>query len=266
MNNIKVGNWHLLKGAETLITFESLETYYDERYNKPKNDHEALVVLWTVYKKEMKHFDATIKDGIAETYREMKSKGIPAFYWFLEAIHRTSKKKQIKHSYSYIVGMLRNWVLYGFGNTMTSEEEEVFTFFAEMADVEMSNDARHAVSALMGKYGSFKLMRVMHQLAAVDKGVLMADMLNRMMIERFGGVAPALPPSPSDFVSPAIEEVSSSSEVVSYKDEESQNEAIKEKKKYHISTPAELKKKLNATIKFLKDKKKQQVLVKSVKC
>ncbi|MCY9737469.1 hypothetical protein M5X17_27590 [Paenibacillus alvei] len=168
------------------LTFYSLKEYYDAKYHKPNNDVEAIEQIIEVYNNEMKISPTqSIKDGISEIYRELLGKGLPAYYWLLEAVHRTAKKNEDKRTFGYIVGTIRNWTLYGFGNTLTGEEEEIFDYFTELTGLNITKDSRLMITSYMGTYGALKLMRTMPELKDVDISVIVAEILGRVMKEKY---------------------------------------------------------------------------------
>jgi len=163
----------------------NLFDYYNQKYPLPKNDVEAINTIIRVYQTEIGDCNEKIGEGIGEIYRELLGKGQPAYYWFLEAIHRTSKKKEEKRSFGYIVGTLRNWSLYGFGNTLTGEEEEVYDFFMEVTGTQLTSESRKFISHLMGTYGALKLMRSIAALREVDASLMYAELLRRVTAEKY---------------------------------------------------------------------------------
>lgn len=167
------------------LTFNNLRDYYDKQYSIPSTDSEAIKIILEVYEKEMGNITPAIKNGISEVYRELLGKGLPSYYWMLEAIHRTSKKKESKKSFPYIVGTLRNWSLYGFGNTLTNEEEEIYDYFTEITGLKITPDSRLLLSSIMGTFGAFKLMRTLPELKNIDLSVIVVEMLGRLMKEKY---------------------------------------------------------------------------------
>lgn len=164
---------------------KNLRDYYDTKYQQPKSDNEAILTIIKVYQTEMNDYSEKIGEGIHEVYRELLGKGLPSYYWLLEAIHRTSKKIEAKRSFGYIVGTLRNWSLYGFGNTVSDEEEEIFDFFKEVTGVELTGNSRKMISSLMGNFGAFKVMRSISGLKDNDVSVIFAEILGKAMMEKY---------------------------------------------------------------------------------
>lgn len=167
------------------FTYNNLRDYYDSRYTRPKSDSEAIETIANVYQETMGNLTPSTKTGIAEVYRELLGKGLPSYYWMLEAIHRTSKKRESKKSFPYIVGTLRNWALYGFGNTLTNEEEEIYDYFTEITGLKITPDSRKLLSSIIGTFGAFKLMRTMPELKDVDMSLVIVEMLGRVMREKY---------------------------------------------------------------------------------
>lgn len=168
----------------------NLRDYYNSKYDQPKSDSEAILTLIKVYQTEMGEYTEKIGDGIGEVYRELLSKGLPSYYWILESIHRTAKKKEEKRHFGYMIGTLRNWSLYGFGKTLTDEEEEIYDFFKEVTCIELSSNARILISSLVGNYGALKVMRSISNLKDTDASTIFAEILGRSMIERYAESIP----------------------------------------------------------------------------
>lgn len=163
----------------------SLKASYDKEFGVPTDDESAISTVVALYKREMPDFVSDTRERIAENYREMLGKGLPAYYWFIEAIRRTSKKQQVEKKHlGYVIGALRRWSIYGFGATKNSEEEEIFEYFAELTNLSMSHEARKSLAALLGRYGAIKVLRNMATLD-VDLSLLFMEHLGRKMFGRY---------------------------------------------------------------------------------
>lgn len=142
-----------------------INQYYEKRYGTPKNDQEALDTLARVYQELFKEDPPQeIKDGIAEYYRLLQCRGLPAYSWILEALHVTSKKEDGKRNFSYAVGMLRMWMRYGFGHIPNQEEDDVVDYFEEVTGQEVTIQARRVIQQLLGEYGCIKTTKAIAEL------------------------------------------------------------------------------------------------------
>lgn len=148
---------------------EVLNDYYVKRYGKPKDDDEAVQMLCKIFKELMGYNFLTqeVQDGIAEYYKILKTRELPAFEWMIEAFHAASRKSPEKRNFPYVIGMLRTWMKYGFGHVPSQEEEDVIDYLEEVIRQPVSPDARHIIQHLMGTYGAIKVTRM---IAALDKG------------------------------------------------------------------------------------------------
>lgn len=151
-------------------TQATLIEHYAEKYGTPANDEEAIKQLCIIYRELMNVvvMSKDVSDGIGEYYRLINHRDLPAFEWILEAIHVTSKKSQEKRNFKYIVGMLRQWLKYGFGHIPNSEEAEVIDYFEEVIGTGISAEARSVIENLMGRYGAIKVTRMIGSLDSSD--------------------------------------------------------------------------------------------------
>lgn len=142
-----------------------MNEYYIRKYGKPESENDAIKKLCSIYK-DLFGEEPTqeIKEGIAEYYRILVGRDLPAFSWILEALHVTSKKDASKKNFPYVVGMLRTWMKYGFGHIPNQEEEDLVEHFKEITGQEMSYQARRVLRNLMGKYGCVKVAIMLSEL------------------------------------------------------------------------------------------------------
>lgn len=168
----------------------SMKEHYVNRYGEPPmEDEKAIEKLHEIYGHLMKEgFNQSIKEGIAEYYRLLQARDLPAYYWLMEAFHVTSKKRQEKRTFAYVVGMIRTWMKYGFGHLPSEEETEIVNYFEEVTGHEVSNEARTVIQHMMGTYGIIKLTKAITNLNR-DKNVpyLVALKLKDLLNENVAG-------------------------------------------------------------------------------
>lgn len=166
-------------------TQSTLIEHYTEKYGKPKTDEDSIRQLCIIYRDLMNVvvLSKDVSDGIGEYYRVINHRGLPAFEWVLEAIHVTSKKSQEKRNFKYIVGMLRQWLKYGFGHIPNAEETEIMEYFEEIIGDNISIDARSVIENLMGTYGAIKVTRMIGSLETdgIDVSLVKANLLKDLM-------------------------------------------------------------------------------------
>jgi hypothetical protein len=171
----------------TIDEIKQLETYYEKEYGKPKDDNDAIEILQRVYRNKVRHSISTIeiRQGIAEYYRVLATKGLPAFVWMLEAIHSLAKKNPNKQTFPYMIGMIRQWMIHGFGHMPSQEEDEVTNYFLEITCLpEASVNAKRIIKNLMGTYGIVKLTRSIGELndgMSLDLSLLFAEQLKNAL-------------------------------------------------------------------------------------
>lgn len=166
-------------------SLNNIRLHYDTMYGKPTDHLDAIDKINQAYNELMNDASSKSEDGIAELYRELDGKNLPAYYWILEAIHRVSKKRIEKRNIRYLVGMVRNWSLYGFGNTSTSDEEEVFNYFRELSGVDLNEYSRKILTSLMRRFGVIKTMRLMSYIQEVDVSSYLAEVLALRMVKTY---------------------------------------------------------------------------------
>jgi hypothetical protein len=169
----------------------SLEEYYYKLYGMPKNDNEAVQKLTKTYQKLMKRSQLTpeVTQGIAEQYRILNNKNLPAFIWMMEAFHMLSKKSISKQTFPYAVGMLRQWAVNGFGYMPKPEDEEVFNYFLDVTRLaEASIESKKVLCKLMAEYGVVKLTRVIGEFKrdTIDISKVFVDILGEAIKNKFG--------------------------------------------------------------------------------
>lgn len=137
-----------------------MSDYYKEKYGQPRTDNEAINKLLQVYKDL---FDVVpnkeVKEGLAEYYRILQNRDLPAYLWILESLHVTSKKGEDKRNFSYCVGILRQWMKYGFGHIPNQVEDELADYFSELFGTELEGEGRLILQNLMGSYSVVKVTK-----------------------------------------------------------------------------------------------------------
>lgn len=167
---------------------ELLPAYIEEQYGLPKTDEEAIYLLQEIFQEQLKKSFLTMsdKEAIAEQYNLLIARGLPAFSWMAQAIHMASKKEAQKQNFRYIVGMLRQWMKWGFGHIPNEEENELADYFEEVTTLPISPDARQVLKTLMGEYGGIRVARMMPRLQdSEDLSLFMAKALSNILQERY---------------------------------------------------------------------------------
>ncbi len=177
---------HIHESKETQT--QSLKDFYLEKYGTPKNDLEAIKMLCLIYKDLIGNPSVEVTEGIAEYYRLITSRGLPAFYWLVEAFHVISKKAKEKQTMPYIIGMLRSWMKHGFGHIPSSEEEDVVNYVQEVVGTELSSDARNMIQTLLGTYGAVKCAIATSELKDCDVTYYMVLSLKDVLNKKFGEI------------------------------------------------------------------------------
>lgn len=177
-------------------TTEGLRSTYFEIYGTPKDDADAIGTICDVFKERITNGTISMetKEGIGEYYRLLQERDLPAFEWIMEAVHVVSKKNPDKHTFAYIIGILRDWMKYGFGHMPSDEERELLDYFCEITGLQESDitlEAHRIMQKTMGEYGAMKMMRLMPVLkeeVSMDWSRVKAMALREKLEERFGCV------------------------------------------------------------------------------
>lgn len=165
----------------------SMSLYYSEKYGMPKTDKDGINKLVSMYRELFEEIPSqSIKEGIAEYYRNLSNRDLPAYLWIAEALHATSKKDVSKRSFQYCIGILRSWMKNGFGHIPNQEEDELVAYFEEMTGQCVTPKARRILQNLMGQYGLIKVTRMMGGLKQeLDLSTIYMSMLSESMNEKY---------------------------------------------------------------------------------
>lgn len=165
---------------------QNLTEVYEKRYVKPSSDVSAIAALGDIFRDLIGECTIEVRDGIGEYYRILMNRGLPAFEWLLEAFHVASKKDDQKRNFRYVVGMVRQWMKFGFGHIPSEEEQEVITYFEEVTGSEVTAQTRLLLQNLMGNYGAIKVTRMIGSLERDhDFSLLIASVLKNTMEDKF---------------------------------------------------------------------------------
>jgi hypothetical protein len=165
---------------------QSLADFYCERYGTPKSDMEALKILHQAYTDLIGVPTPDVNEAIAEYYRLITARDLPAFYWLIESFHVVSKKDTGKQTMAYTIGILRSWLKFGFGHIPSSEEDDVLAYIQEKLGVRLSQDAQKVVQSLLGNYGAVKCTIGVAELKEGDYSYFVALTLKNVLENRFG--------------------------------------------------------------------------------
>jgi hypothetical protein len=167
---------------------KSLQQHYFDKYGAPTNDLEATALLNTIYSELISPLTPEVAEGIAEYYRIISTRGLPAFHWLVESFHMVSKKARSKQTFPYVVGMLRSWMKFGFGHVPNSEETDVVSFLEEVTEVEVSVNARRVIQNLLGTFGAIKCAICIPELKGMDFSYYVALSLKDVLEKKYGAV------------------------------------------------------------------------------
>jgi hypothetical protein len=248
----------------------SLKEHYQKIYGEPpKSDADCIGELCRIFQEVMRHQFLTyqLREGIAEQYRLLKSDGIEAYYWMIEAFHVTSKKNLDKRHFKYVVGMLRNWKRYGFGYMPTQEESELVEYLEEELGIDLSTESRRLLKNYIIAYGSIKTTRMIGELQNNDTSYPMTVFLGELLKNKFGSrvlkdeehhniINSSFKKTLSNFINQndQLEElVVTDLEVVNQDNTDQQNDIDKPKENNLKETRNKERKKTNVTIKIKKN-------------
>lgn len=170
-------------------TEETLKEYYGKKYGTPKNGVEAIELLTSIFKDlmDMPELTLEVSEGIGEYFRILENRGLPGYEWMLEAFHVTAKKSYEKRNFNYVVGMLRQWMKWGFGHIPSQQEEDIVDYFEEVISEEVNPEARSVIHNLMGTFGAIKVTRMIGKIEKeINLPYIKALLLKDLMEEKFG--------------------------------------------------------------------------------
>ena len=162
--------------------------YIRKNYGIPKTDNEAITALYKMYQDLYGEnvLTTVIEQGIEEQYFLIKSRGLPAYSWMAQAFHIVSKKSGEKRTFRYIVGMLRQWLKWGYGHLPSDEEEEIIDYFEEVTNESVNMESRDIIKKLMGQYGAIKVTRSIGDFKCGEtKTKFFAMILEQIMKEKY---------------------------------------------------------------------------------
>lgn len=165
----------------------TMSQHYINKYGEPKDNYDATYLLVSVYE-ELLEETATqeVRDGIAQYYKMLSNRELPAYEWILECLAITSKKEKSKRNFAYCVGMLRSWMTYGFGHIPNQEEDELVDYFQEVTGFAVNYKSRRILQSLMGKYGVIKITKMIGALKDdEEKSLVMMLHLQALMEKKF---------------------------------------------------------------------------------
>ncbi|MDH6674265.1 hypothetical protein M2277_004957 [Paenibacillus sp. LBL] len=165
---------------ETQLDIQAWQKYYDNKYGRPNDEGQEIDILTKVYRRFFPRMTIAEGEGIAEYYRSLKAKGLPAYLWMQEAIHVLSKKHRNKQSFRYFVGILRHWTLYGFGHIQSEEEDDIIEYFMECSKLnseEVSAHSRSRLRNILGSYGVVTLSKILNEVSNMDKSRIFVDLI-----------------------------------------------------------------------------------------
>lgn len=128
-------------------------------------------------------------EGLQEYWNMLEGRDLDAYVWLHEAITIASKKNSDKRHFQYIVGMLRNWIKFGFGNIPSDEERNLLIQVEEkLGDITLSDKARTVFYRMMGNYGCIRTLVALFQtdIPEVDMAYLYALQVEKYLQAQFG--------------------------------------------------------------------------------
>lgn len=136
---------------------------------KPTNTVEELSIIKEIYVERINSNASTGElEALEEYYRLVQQKELDAFEWLVEALYVVSKKDNSKRNVPYLAGMIRKWLVYGFGYIPTKEEEVLVGFIEQDFGVKMSYHSRTILQNLMATYGVIELTRAISKSDDLD--------------------------------------------------------------------------------------------------
>lgn len=165
----------------------AIKARYEQEYPLPASHKEAVALLIEVYEKfalkdGLPLLNESQKQGMGEYYGVFVNAGAP-FYILLEAIYRHSHKHPHKRSFEYLVGMLKNWRVYGVCNDPTSEQRSVQSYF-ESRGLFLSQEQHDEIGGYLTNFGGFNL-------GVVLGGIVLENFAEQVMIRLRESIEPS---------------------------------------------------------------------------
>ncbi|MGG1263883.1 hypothetical protein [Brevibacillus laterosporus] len=173
-----------------------LKQTYDERHGlKPESDYDCIRKLHAIYASVMgiERMSQEEKDGIADYYRRIRQKGVPAYYWLIDAIYITSRKGEGKKKFEYLIGILKKWMKYGYGFVPSDEENEIVDYFEEIVGEDLEDSHRYIMGELITGYGAVAVTRMIGSLDHHSKSYAYLTLLRDLLESRYATKKPHMP-------------------------------------------------------------------------
>lgn len=126
----------------------------------PKDVKNEMEIIADIYRERINNNPSQGEiEALGEYHRMVDGRKLDGFEWVVEAIMVTSKKEPAKRNIPYFAGMIRKWLVHGFGYIPTQEEEMVAQFIEDDFGITLNRHARNILQEVLGKYGALALTR-----------------------------------------------------------------------------------------------------------
>lgn len=159
-----------------------------EAYPAPQDDVVAVSTIVDLIRQQLgEKLDERQISSVNDYFHSIKIKGEPAYHWFLEALYKTSRKRDHeKRIFRYMMGIIKRWITEGYGNMPAKDELEVIDYFSEIVGVPAKPEAVGNIRDLIAKYGVAKCMRILGGLGNKDITYAMSLVFGQMLEDKYG--------------------------------------------------------------------------------
>jgi hypothetical protein len=156
------------KGSEQVVSVNAMGDAFERAgvvpLPKPGNYVKDIKGIFALFKDRLGVPDENTKMRLEQYWKDLETKGQPAFERLQEAICITSSKTRAEQrTIAYVIGIIKQWQEYGYGNNLTDEQKKVIMIFEKKIGMPLTLPARGTMLKLFATYGIVDVMTVMFQ-------------------------------------------------------------------------------------------------------
>lgn len=170
----------------TLSQVKSAYTRAKEKIEKvnPNDDEKQITNIINYYKRKITQYTQPQEEnGIRELYFWLKTRGVDQYKYLIDAIEVFSRKGGDKKStFGYLVNIVRNWAMFGYGYMPTKEDSMIFDLFEEIIKVKLSVQAKTKLINMISVFGISKLI---YLLGKETNNLNISEDISLLYVEKF---------------------------------------------------------------------------------
>lgn len=151
---------------------------------EPKTDNYFIKEIIDYYRKKItNHIQPHEEKSLQELYYWLKQRNIDSFTYLHDAIEVFSRKDSDKKTtFGYLVNIVRNWAIYGYGYMPTREDQMAIDLFEELTKTRLSVNAKNKFITLISRYG---LSKIIYLLGRESEHINIQDDISLLYVSQF---------------------------------------------------------------------------------